>query len=221
MSDWVEDYRDLWERRLDRLEDYLSGLQEEAEAGIASQATELTARLSPTYHSHHTYRRGAMQTMTSPSSTADREIVTTRLIDAPRALVFEAWTDPKHVAHWFGPDGFVTTTHSMEVRPGGVWRFTMRGPDGKDWPNVVTYEQVVPPSGWSTCTATRPSPTCSTTPSRSTTRMAKTALTMRAVFKTAAAREFVVRERGAVEGGQQTIARLDQYVRTMARSGTN
>ena len=48
-----------------------------------------------------------MQTMTSPSSTADREIVTTRLIDAPRALVFEAWTDPKHVAHWFGPDGFV------------------------------------------------------------------------------------------------------------------
>src|SRR5204862_6663406 len=82
-----------------------------------------------------------MHTMTSTSTTADREIVTTRLIDAPRALVFEAWTDPKHVAHWFGPDGFVTTTHSMEVRPGGIWRFTMRGPDGTDWPNVVTYEQ--------------------------------------------------------------------------------
>ena len=162
-----------------------------------------------------------MQTMTSPSSTADREIVTTRLIDAPRALVFEAWTDPKHVAQWFGPDGFVTTTHSMDVRPGGIWRFTMRGPDGKDWPNVVTYEQVVAPERLVYLHGDDKEPDMFHNTVTFDDRDGKTALTMRAVFKTAAAREFVVRERGAVEGGQQTIARLEQYVRTMVRSGAN
>ena len=162
-----------------------------------------------------------MQTTTDPSSTADREIVTTRLIDAPRELVFEAWTKPKHVGHWFGPDGFTTITHSMEVRPGGVWRFTMRGPDGKDWPNVVTYEEVVRPERLVYLHGDDKEQDMFHNTVTFEDEGGKTALTMRAVFKTAAAREFVVRERGAVEGGQQTIARLEQYVRTMGRSGTN
>ena len=165
-----------------------------------------------------------MQTMSSPSSTsstADREIVTTRLIDAPRALVFEAWTDPKHVGHWFGPDGFTVTTHSMDVRPGGVWRFTMHGPDGKDWPNVVTYEQVVAPERLVYQHGDDKESDMFQTTVTFDDQAGKTALTMRAVFKTAAAREFVIRERGAVEGGQQTIGRLEQYVRTMGRSTTN
>ena len=162
-----------------------------------------------------------MQTMTSTSTTADREIVTTRLIDAPRELVFEAWTDPQHVAHWFGPDGFVTTTHAMDVRPGGVWRFTMRGPDGKDWPNVVTYEQVVAPERLVYLHGDETEPDMFHNTVTFDDQDGKTALTMRAVFKTAAARDFVARERGAVEGGQQTVSRLEQYVRTMARSAAN
>jgi uncharacterized protein YndB with AHSA1/START domain len=156
-----------------------------------------------------------MQTMNSPSSTADREIVTTRLIDAPRALVFEAWTDPEHIAHWFGPDGFVTTTHSMDVRPGGVWRFTMRGPDGKDWPNVVTYEQVVPPERLVYLHGDDTEPDMFHNTVTFEDQGGKTVLTMRALFKTATAREFVARERGAVEGARQTVSRLEQYVRTM------
>jgi uncharacterized protein YndB with AHSA1/START domain len=159
--------------------------------------------------------------MPSPSSTADREIVTTRLIDAPRALVFEAWTDPQHVAHWFGPDGFVTTTQSMDVRPGGQWRFTMRGPDGTEWPNVVTYEQVVVPERLVYLHGDDNEPDMFHTTVTFDDRAGKTALTMRAVFKTAAARDFVASERGAVEGGQQTIARLETYVRTMGRPGAN
>jgi uncharacterized protein YndB with AHSA1/START domain len=155
--------------------------------------------------------------MTSTSTTADREIVTTRLIAAPRTLVFEAWTNPKHVAHWFGPDGFVTTTHSMDVRPGGVWRFTMRGPDGKDWPNVVTYEQVVAPERLVYLHGDETEPDMFHTTVTFDEQDGMTALTMRAVFKTAAAREFVVRQRGAIEGAQQTVARLAEYVRTMAR----
>jgi uncharacterized protein YndB with AHSA1/START domain len=61
-----------------------------------------------------------------------RVIVGTREFDAPRALVFEAWTDPKHLSQWWGPNGFTTTTSSFDFRPGGVWRFVMHGPDGRD-----------------------------------------------------------------------------------------
>jgi uncharacterized protein YndB with AHSA1/START domain len=158
-----------------------------------------------------------MQTMTSSSSTADREIVTTRLIDAPRELVFAAWTEAKHVGQWFGPDGFTTITHSMDVRPGGVWRFTMRGPDGKDWPNVVTYEEVVPPERLVYMHGNDREPDMFHTTVTFADEGGRTALTMRAVFKTAAARAQVVRENGAIEGAQQTVSRLERYVRSIGR----
>ena len=75
----------------------------------------------------------------------DREIVITRLIDAPRDLVFEAWTDAKHLAAWWGPTGFTTTTSAFDMRPGGVWRFVMHGPDGRDYQNRITYDEIVRP----------------------------------------------------------------------------
>ncbi|HKO58035.1 MAG TPA: SRPBCC domain-containing protein, partial [Thermoanaerobaculia bacterium] len=75
---------------------------------------------------------------------ASRELVITRLFDAPRELVFEVWTDPRHIGHWWGPRGFTTTTHEMNVRPGGVWRLTMHGPDGTDYPNRIMYRDIVP-----------------------------------------------------------------------------
>jgi len=159
-----------------------------------------------------------MQTTSRPSSTsstADREIVTTRLIDAPRELVYEAFTDARHVGHWFGPEGFITTTRSMDVRPGGKWIFVMKGPDGTDWPNVVTYQEVTPPSRLSYLHGDGREPDMFSVVVTFDEADGKTALTMRAVFKTAAAREFVARERGAVEGAQQTVARLDAYVRTL------
>jgi uncharacterized protein YndB with AHSA1/START domain len=159
-----------------------------------------------------------MQTTTSPTSTsitADREIVTTRLIDAPRELVYEAWTDPTHMAHWFGPDGFTITTRSMEMRPGGQWIFVMHGPDGTDWPNVVTYEEVTPPKRLVYLHGDDNEPDMFHTTVTFDDEGGKTALTMRAVFKTAAARDYVIRERGAIEGAKQTVSRLEQYVRTM------
>jgi uncharacterized protein YndB with AHSA1/START domain len=55
------------------------------------------------------------------------------------------WTDPRHVVRWWGPTGFTTTIHEMDVRPGGNWRFTMRGPDGVDYPNEHIYVEVAPP----------------------------------------------------------------------------
>ncbi len=77
----------------------------------------------------------------STDPTAGREIVVTRLINAPRELVFDAWTTPEHVAQWWGPDGFTTTTHEMEVRPGGHWRLIMHGPDGTDYNNHIVFER--------------------------------------------------------------------------------
>ena len=55
------------------------------------------------------------------TSTADREISTTRIFDAPRELVWKVWTEPNHIARWWGPKGFTNTIHTMDVKPGGVW----------------------------------------------------------------------------------------------------
>src|SRR5262245_6357165 len=82
----------------------------------------------------------------SPVVIKDREISIERVFDAPRDLVFDVWTDPKHVGQWWGPKGFATTTFSMDVKPGGVWRFVMHGPDGRDYENKVTYIKVERPA---------------------------------------------------------------------------
>jgi uncharacterized protein YndB with AHSA1/START domain len=68
-----------------------------------------------------------------------------RVIKAPRARVWAAWTDPGRVSQWWGPDGFATTTHVHDLRPGGTWRFTMHGPDGTDYGNRVVFTEVRPP----------------------------------------------------------------------------
>jgi len=73
------------------------------------------------------------------------DLVLTRVFDAPREVVFKVWTDPKHVAQWWAPRGFQTTIHEMDVRPGGRWRYAMRGPDGNDYPFDGVFIEVVKP----------------------------------------------------------------------------
>ena len=79
------------------------------------------------------------------TSTADREIVTTRVIDAPREIVFKAWTDPDHLMHWWGPKDFTNTFHEFDLKPGGVWRLVMHGPDGANYKNESVFVEVVKP----------------------------------------------------------------------------
>lgn len=150
--------------------------------------------------------------------TSDREIVITRVFDAPRELVFRAWVEPQHVARWWGPTGFTITTHSMDVRPGGVWRFIMHGPDGVDYPNQIVYVEIDPPSRlvYKHRGADGPSEHDFVTTTTFEDLGGTTRLTMRRVFPTAAARDFVVKTYGAIEGGKQTLARLAEYVQTMA-----
>src|SRR4051812_33255465 len=75
---------------------------------------------------------------------ADRELVQERTFDAPVGLVWKAFTDAKHLDPWWGPNGFRNQTHAMELKVGGTWRYTMHGPDGKDWPNWIRYLEIVP-----------------------------------------------------------------------------
>lgn len=70
------------------------------------------------------------------------EIEIIRIYDAPVKLVWEAWTELKHVEKWWGPRGFTLTTKSKDLRPGGKWIYTMHGPDGTDYPNIATYHEV-------------------------------------------------------------------------------
>jgi uncharacterized protein YndB with AHSA1/START domain len=75
----------------------------------------------------------------------DGEIVITRAFDAPRSLVFAAWTDPKHVAEWWGPHGFTNPVCELDVRPGGAMRIHMRGPDGTVYPMTGVYQEIDEP----------------------------------------------------------------------------
>ena len=80
-----------------------------------------------------------------PTNIFEREIVSTRLIDASRELVFKAWTDPSHLVHWWGPKDFTNTFHEFDPTPGGRWRFVMHGPDGRDYKNEIIFVEVIEP----------------------------------------------------------------------------
>jgi uncharacterized protein YndB with AHSA1/START domain len=70
------------------------------------------------------------------------EIHISRIYNAPVKAVWDAWTDPKQTAQWWGPRGFTLTTHAKDLKPGGIWHYTMHGPDGTDWPNKTLYHEV-------------------------------------------------------------------------------
>jgi uncharacterized protein YndB with AHSA1/START domain len=78
------------------------------------------------------------------NSTSDRELLLTRVLDAPIELVWEVWTDPEHIANWWGPEGFTNTISKMDLKPGGEWDLVMHGPDGTDYKNKSVFKEVVP-----------------------------------------------------------------------------
>ena len=156
-----------------------------------------------------------MDTRVAPTiDTSDREIAATRIFDAPRDLVWQAWIDPKQIVQWWGPNGFKTTTYQMEVKPGGVWRFVMHGPDGRDYQNRVTFLEVVEPERL----VFRHGGGEDVEPVNHETTVTfealgkKTKLTMRMLFESADARRFVAEKYGAVEGLDQTLGRLGNFV---------
>ncbi|MDZ4658572.1 MAG: SRPBCC family protein [Bythopirellula sp.] len=75
----------------------------------------------------------------------DREVVSTRLIDAPRQVVFQTFSDPEQLAQWWGPSGFTNTIKKFDFRPGGDWHLTMHGPGGTDYRNESVFVEIVEP----------------------------------------------------------------------------
>lgn len=147
-------------------------------------------------------------------ATTDRELVITRLVNAPRELVWEVWTNPEHVIHWWGPDGFTNTIHEMEVKPGGIWRFMMHGPNGMDYPNKIVFTEVVKPEKLVYIHSDDNEPPKKMFHSTIVFEKDgdKTNIIMTVVFDTAEEKDKAVREVGAVEGGKQTLRKLDEYL---------
>ena len=156
----------------------------------------------------------------TPESSPEREIVTSRVFDAPRELVWSAMTDAKHVVNWWGPRGFTTTVETMDVRVGGVWKHTMHGPDGTDYPNKSIFREVVRPERivYSHAGGDGKGPGANFVAWWTFEEIAanRTKLTVRLVFPSKDARDFVEQKFGAAEGGKQTLARLAEYLPAMA-----
>ena len=143
---------------------------------------------------------------------ADREVVITRVLDAPRELVWEAWTNPKHIVNWWGPNGFTTTIESMDLRVGGEWRYMMIGPDGTRFPNHMVYKEITPLSKlvsdhgdgervWFEVSVTFQE------------AGGGTLVTLRQLFPSKQSRDEVVEKYGAIEGGKQHFAKLEAYIK--------
>jgi uncharacterized protein YndB with AHSA1/START domain len=188
------------------------------EFGAAEGATQHLQKLSD-----HLER---MEAEVSPKDVVEesRVIRVSRIFNAPRELVWKAWTEPEQVARWWGPDGFTVEIHAMDVRPGGVWHLTMRGPDGAQYPNKSVFQEVVPPERIVFAHAGgrvggKGAHFVSTWSFRDLGEE-RTELEIYMVFDTAADREHVVHEFNAVEGARQTLGRLAEILDNL-QNGSN
>jgi uncharacterized protein YndB with AHSA1/START domain len=145
------------------------------------------------------------------TNTADRDIVTTRVFNAPRELVFQAWTDPDQLVQWWGPKGFTNTFHEFDMRPGGIWRFVMHGPNGVDYQNKSVFVEVVNPERIVFDHVSGPRFQVVATFAE---QAGKTTLTFRMRFESAAECDKV--KAFAVEGNEQNFDRLEAQLAKMA-----
>lgn len=147
--------------------------------------------------------------------TSEREMKITRVVDAPRELLWKIWTDPEHIKEWWGPNGFTNTIHQFNLAPGGEWLLTMHGPDGTDYPNHIRFVEIIrnerliydhgqPEDGGQFRTFVH-----------FTDEGNKTRITMKGVFKTVEYKNLVVEKYGALEGQKEHIARMEAYAAKM------
>ncbi|WP_236794514.1 SRPBCC family protein [Amycolatopsis sp. GM8] len=151
---------------------------------------------------------------------ADREIVISRAIGAPRELVFEAFTQVRHLSRWWGPEGFTTTTRSFEFQAGGIWDFVMHGPDGTDYQEWITWREIVPPERIAMLHGEfRDDPNAFESVLTFEPAGEQTRITMRTVFPTKELRAEAVEKYHAIEGGEQTLRNLAAYVAELTPKG--
>ena len=145
--------------------------------------------------------------------TADREIVVTRLIDAPRELVFAAFTKREHVEEWWVPGG---TIHEWDAQPGGLWRYSQSGPDGAQYPFKIEFIEITHPTkivyDFGTDAENAPEPVRTTVILEE--ENGKTRVTLQLLHATAAAREQA-EQYGAAAGAQQALGSLADYLASL------
>jgi uncharacterized protein YndB with AHSA1/START domain len=152
-------------------------------------------------------------TFTTPT---DREIVMTRVVDAPRRLVFEAYTNPKHLPHWMlGPEGWTMPVCEIDLRPGGAWRFVWRRSDGSEMGMGGVYKEVVPPERLVSTEAWGGDWPETLNTLVLSEQDSKTTITSRMLYPSKEARDAAL-ETGMREGASQGFDRLDEYLPTMA-----
>ena len=146
----------------------------------------------------------------------DRELVLSRVFDAPRDLVFRVWTEKEHFAKWFGPKGFTTTIQAADMRVGGLLRFEMRAPDGKVWDNRIVFLEMKRPE----LIVYEHGSDKDDDPDRFQVTITfdeqsdkKTVLTMRTLLPTKEQRAIKIGF-GAVELGYQTLDKLAEHLRS-------
>ncbi len=144
----------------------------------------------------------------------DREIVLSRVVAAPRELVFKVWTDPQHIPKWFGPEGFTVETKEIDIRLGGRWRFDFVGPDGKRYDNRMVFLKIEAPRllemdhGSDKDNDPHRFRVIVTFDEQSN---GNTVVTLRQLHPTKAQRDAKINF-GAVEFGYQTLEKLARYV---------
>jgi len=151
------------------------------------------------------------------STPGEVELVAVRELDAPPSVAWEAWSDASRLARWWGPTGFTTSTRSFRFEAGGVWRFTMHGPDGRDYENQINYREIDPQrrivyAHGGDAGVEPVSFTVHVTFEPLGPDGARTRLTLRSIFPSKAQRDFVIERYGAAEGARQTLTRLAEFV---------
>ena len=151
-------------------------------------------------------------TVTTPS---DREIVMTRVFDAPRDLVFEAHASCEHLSRWWGPRRYEIVGCEVDFRPGGAWRIVHRGPEGEEYGFRGEYREIVPPERivWTFEFEGMPSSVSVETLTLEE-RDGKTTLTATSVFDSVEARDGML-ESGMESGAAETYERLDEYLEAL------
>lgn len=147
--------------------------------------------------------------MENNSNTKDRELRITRILNAPVELVWEVWTNPEHIANWWGPNGFTNTISKMEVRQGGEWDLIMHGPDGTDYINKSVFEEVIHLKKIVYRHASWPSFTSTV---EFEAQGEQTHISWHMLFETAEQFIEVVKKHGADEGLKQNVVKLEAYL---------
>lgn len=150
-------------------------------------------------------------TFTTPS---DREIEMTRLFDAPRELVFETFTNPDHVPHWFGPRGWSVPVCEIDLRPGGAWRYVLRGPNGEEMGMSGVYRELAPPERVVTTESFDDYPGESLNTLTLTEEDGKTRYTVTVLYADKETRDAVLAS-GMSEGAAETLERLAERLESL------